>query len=106
MTATGPVSESHADAVASALEPYQWRRLRPELMGRMVLAASDRQQVRGLLLGVPGVAVGDWGPLEPADRADPRLTRLVEFLTAHRWTELSLGALCAQLLTLLDDRAG
>jgi hypothetical protein len=106
VTATDPRSESDVDAVASTVEPYQWRRFRPELLARAVLAANDRQHVRRLLVGIPRVAVGTWDPLDPADRDDPRLAGLVEFLSAHRWTGLSLSSLCRQLLALLDERSG
>ena len=106
MTATDPRIEPEARAVASALDPYQWRRFRPELLARAVLAANDRQHLHALLAGFPGVAVGTWNPLEPADRDDTRLTGIVEFLSAHRWTELNLTTLCRQLLALLDDGPG
>jgi hypothetical protein len=90
------------EAVASALQPYRWRGFRPELLARTVVAARDRQHLHGLLAGFPGVTAGAWAPLEPADRDDVRLPALVEFLSTHRWTELSLNALCRQLLALLD----
>jgi hypothetical protein len=96
-------AEAEAEAVCSALRPYQWRSFRPQLLARMVLAANDRQHLHTLLTGIPGGAVGTWEPLEPADRDDGRLSALVDFLSLHRWTELSLGALCRQLLALLDD---
>jgi hypothetical protein len=101
-----PTDDAAAEAVCSALRPYQWRSFRPELLSRAVLAANDRQHLHGLLTGVPGAAVGRWDPLELADRDDTRLTGLVEFLSSHRWTELSLSSLCRQLLTLLDDGPG
>jgi hypothetical protein len=103
VTMQRPTDDAVAEAVCSALHPYQWRSFRPELLARGVLAANDRQHLQGLLTGVPGAAVGGWDPLEPADRDDIRLTGLVEFLSAHRWTELTLGTLCRQLLSLLDD---
>jgi hypothetical protein len=106
VTTTDPPSEPEAQAVASALRPYQWRSFRPELLARAVLAADDRQHLRGLLAGVPGIAIGSWDPLEPADRDDPRLTGLLEFLFSHRWTGLSLNTLCRQLLAVLDDGPG
>jgi hypothetical protein len=106
VTATDPRSEPDVEAVASALEPYQWRSFRPELLARAVLAANDRQHVRRLLAGAPGVVLGPWDRLEPADRDDARLTVLVEFLSSHRWTGLSLNALCRQLLAVLDDGPG
>jgi hypothetical protein len=102
VTATDPRSRPEVQAVASALQPYRWRGFRPELLARTVVAANDRQHLRGLLAGFPGVTVGVWDPLEPADRNDVRLPGLVEFLSTHRWTELSLSTLCRQLLALLD----
>ena len=102
MTATNPASDA-VRAVASALQPYQWRRLRPELLARAVLAAADRQRLQVLLDGVAGATVGAWDLLQPAERDDPRLTGLVAFLSNSRWTELSLSALCRQLLAVLDD---
>jgi len=32
-----------------------------------------------------------------------RVSALVEFLVSHHWTELSLGVLCRELLTLLNN---
>src|SRR3954468_20161156 len=102
VTATDPKSRPEVQAVASALQPYRWRGFRPELLARTVVAANDRQHLCGLLADFPGVTVGAWDPLEPADRDDVRLPGLVEFLSTHRWTELSLSTLCRQLLALLD----
>jgi hypothetical protein len=95
------IDDAVAEAVCSALRPYQWRSFRPELLSRAVLAANDRQHLQGLLTDVPGAAVGQWDPLGLADRDDRRLTGLVEFLSTHRWTELSLSTLCRQLLAVL-----
>src|SRR3954451_3422544 len=97
-----PRSRAQAQAGASALQPYRWRDCRPDLLARTVVAANDRQHLRGLLDGFPGVTVGAWDPLEPADRDDVRLHGLVEFLSTHRWTEISLNTLCRQLLALLN----
>jgi len=102
VTATDPRSDPHVQAVAFALQPYQWRSFRPELLARAVLAANDRQHVYDLLAGVPGVVVGRWDPLEPADRLDPRVSMLVEYLNSRRWTELGLSTLCRELLALVD----
>ena len=106
MTATDPRRTSHVRAVATALEPYQWRSFRPELLARAVLAANDRQRLRRVLIGVPGAVVGTWDPLEPVDRDDARVPVLVEFLAAHRWTELSLSTVCRELIALIDDAPG
>ena len=103
MKGAGSRDERMVEAVRSALEPYQWRRFRPELLARSLLAARDRQLVLGLLRSVPGAAAGAWAALEPADRNDPRVTPLVGFLASHRWTELSLDAVCRELLARLDD---
>jgi hypothetical protein len=88
VTATDPRSRPEVQAVASALQPYRWRGFRPQLLARTVVAANDRQHLRGLLAGFPGVTVGAWDPLEPVDRDDVRLPGLIEFLSTHRWTEL------------------
>jgi hypothetical protein len=104
VTTTDPCSEELVEAASAALRPYQWRSFTPELLVRLLLAASDRQRVHGLLVGVPGAAVGTWDVLDPADRHDARVSVLVEFLMSHRWTELSLCALCRELLALLNSR--
>ena len=101
---TDPRDESPVEAACVALRPYQWRGLTPELFTRWVLAAGDRERVRRVLADVPGVALGSWGVLEPADRDDVRVGALVGFLVSHRWTELSLSTVCTQLLGLLDRR--
>jgi hypothetical protein len=104
VTTTDPRNEELVEAACAALRPYQWRSFTPELLARLLMAASDRQGVHGLLVGVPGAAVGTWDVLDPADRHDVRVSVLVEFLVSHHWTELSLGALCRKLLTLLNSR--
>ena len=104
MTTTDPRNEELVEAGCAALRPYQWRSFTPELLARLLLAANDRQRVDGLLVGVPGAAVGTWDVLDPADRHDARVSVLVEFLMSHHWTELSLCALCRELLALLDSQ--
>ena len=104
MTTTDPRNEELAEAACAALRPYQWRRFTPELLARLLLAASDRQRMHDLLVGVPGAAVGTWDVLVPADRHDVRVGFLVEFLVSHHWTELSLSALCRKLLALLNSQ--
>ena len=99
---TGSSKESLAEAARAALSPYQWRDFAPELLIRWVLAASDREHVHRLLVGVTGVELGPWDILEPADRDDVRVRALVGFLTCHRWRELSLRTVCTQLLGVLD----
>ena len=104
MTTTDPRSEELVEAVCAALRPYQWRGFTPELLARLLLAASDRQRIHGLLVGVPGAAVGTWDVLDPAHRHDVRVSVLVEFLASHHWTALSLCALCRKLLALLNSQ--
>ena len=104
MTTTDPRNEDLVEAASAALRPYQWRSFTPELLARLLLAASDRQRVHGLLAGVPGAAVGTWDVLDPADRHDVRLSVLVELLASRLWTERSLCALCRELLALLNSR--
>ena len=103
MTTTDPPNEVLVEAACAALRPYQWRSFTPELLARLLLAANDRQRTHGLLIGVPGAAVGTWDVLDPADRHDMRVSVLVEFLMSHHWTELSLCALCRELLGLLNS---
>ena len=88
-------------AMAGTLRPYPWRRFRPELLARSLLAAKDRHELSCLLTGMPGTAVGTWNELQPADRDDRRAAVLVQFLASHRWTELGLTALCGHLLAVL-----
>ena len=104
MTTTDPRNDELVEAACAALRPYQWRSFTPELLARLLLAASDRQRVHGLLVGVPGAAVGTWDVLDPADRHDVRVSVLVEYMLSHLWTERSLWALCRELLALLDSR--
>jgi hypothetical protein len=104
VTTTDPRSEELVEAACAALRPFQWRSFTPELLARLLLAASDRQRMHGLLVGVPGAAVGTWDVLDPADRHDLRVSVLVEFLVSHHWTELSLCALCRELLALLNSQ--
>ena len=104
MTTTDPRNDELVEAACAALRPYQWRSFTPELVARLLLAAGDRQGLRRLLVGVPGAVVGAWDVLDPADRDDPRVSVLVEFLMSHHWTQLSLCALCRELLALLDSR--
>jgi hypothetical protein len=102
VTARTPEEESVGAALCAALEPYPWRRLRPDLFARLVLAARDRQSLQAALDTVPGALVGSWAPLSPVPRDDARAAPLVEFLESHRWTESSLPALCRSLCGVLD----
>jgi hypothetical protein len=101
MTATSPRDGSSAAAVCAALAPYTWRKFTPERLARLVLAAHDRHVLAEMLDAVAGAEVGPWAPTEPTDADDPRLPALVEFLAAHRWTELTLRSLCVRLLAVL-----
>jgi hypothetical protein len=103
MTATSPRDGSRAAAVCAALAPYSWRNFTPERLARLVLAAHDRHALMGVLGAVAGADVGPWAPPEPADATDPRLPALVEFLSSHRWTELTLRNLCVRLLAVLHE---
>ena len=89
--------EAVVTALCDALAPYSWRRFTPGLLARIALAVRDRQELAAVLSGLPGAAVGSWERLEPADRADARVPRLVGFLAGLRWTEASLPATCATL---------
>jgi hypothetical protein len=96
------MNQTPAEVACAALRPYHWRGFTPDLLARWVLAARDREQVHRLLAEFSGAAVGAWDALVPADRDDVRVGALVRFLACHRWTELSLSTVCAQLLGLLD----
>jgi hypothetical protein len=50
---------------------------------------------------VPGAAIGDPGPVEPAERGDVRVEVLVDFLSGHRWRTLTLAAVGGHLLNEL-----
>jgi hypothetical protein len=100
VTAT-PSDESVVEAICAALAPYPWRRLTPERLARLVLAAGDRRRLEQLLGALPGVAVGAWERLEPTSPDDPRLEPLLAFLASHRWTELTLVTLCRRLVAVL-----
>jgi hypothetical protein len=89
--------EAVATALCDALAPYSWRRFTPGLLARIALAVRDRQELAAVLSGLPGAAVGSWERLEPADRSDERVARLVGFLVDLRWTEATLLATCATL---------
>jgi hypothetical protein len=105
VTARTPREESTA-AVIAALNPYTWRSFTSELLARRVVAACDRQDLADLLLEVIGSSVGPWhGPPEPADRSDPRVTSLVEFLESHPWRGLTLHTLSQLLVSILHDAA-
>src|SRR5690348_13257400 len=102
---TGRSMESVVEAACTALHPFQWRGFTPELLTRLVLAARDREQVNRLLADVPGAVGGVWDVLEPADRDDVRVAALAAVLSSHRWRQLSLSTVCAQLLGRLDGES-
>jgi len=93
--------EAVVAALSAALAPYPWRHFTPELRARFALAARDRQELAVVLSGVQGAAVGTWERLEPAERADVRVPRIVELLANLRWGELSLSAMCRDLVGVL-----
>jgi hypothetical protein len=89
--------------MAEMLRPYEWRSFRPELLARSFLAAKDRQELAAMLARVPGARAGAWEQWEPADPGDGRVAVLGDFLAGHRWTQLSLPALCGHLLAALGE---
>lgn len=101
MNARTPSDEAVIAALCAALAPYPWRRFTPELLARFALAARDRQELAAVLSEVQGAAVGTWWRLEPSARADARVPRVVEFLADLRWAELSLLAMCRNLVGVL-----
>jgi hypothetical protein len=96
------VEERQVAAVCAALEPYEWRSFAPPMLARCVLGALDRHRVLDLIAGVPGAAIADPAPVEPAERGDVRVEVLVDFLTHHRWRTLTLAAVGGHLLNELD----
>jgi hypothetical protein len=92
-----PSDDPVVAVLCTALAPYPWRRFTAGLLARFALAVRDRQELTAVLSGLPGVAVGSWERLEPADRSDERVARLVGFLADLRWTEATLLATCATL---------
>lgn len=98
---TPKAEEAVVAALCAALAPYPWRQFTPELLARFALAARDRQELATVLSEVQGAAVGTWKRLEPAERADARVPRIVELLGDLRWTEASLLATCRNLVGVL-----
>jgi len=101
VNARTPGDEAVVAALCAALAPYPWRRFTPELLARFALAARDRQELAAVLSEVQGAAVGTWERLEPTERSDARVPRIVEFLADLRWAELSLLAMCRNLVGVL-----
>jgi hypothetical protein len=101
VNARTPSDDEVIDALCAALAPYPWRHFTPELLTRFALAAYDRQELATVLAEVQGAAVGSWERLEPAERADVRVPRVVELLANLRWAELSLSAMCRDLVGVL-----
>jgi len=100
-----PREESMA-AITAALNPVTWRCFPSHLLARRVVAAHDRQNLVDLLRTVPGVTVGPWADLpEPADRNDPRVRVLVDFLDSRLWRGVSVRTLCRNLVTVLHEVA-
>ena len=96
-----PSDEALVAALCAALAPYPWRRFTPKLLARLALAARDRQDLAAVLSEMPGAAAGTWERLEPAERSDARVPRIVELLSDLRWAELSLAAMCRNLVGVL-----
>lgn len=92
-------------AIIAALNPLTWRCFPSQLLARRVVAAHDRKSLADLLLTVPGVAVGPWDLPEPADRHDPRVRVLVDFLDSRLWRGVSVHTLCRNLATVLHEVA-
>jgi hypothetical protein len=74
-------------AAAAALNPYQWRGLKTEMVVRLVIAAADG-----------GVGVG-----LPVPRDDLRVEPLLAVVSHVQWRTLSVDALCRLLLAALDE---
>lgn len=104
MAASTPREESMA-AIISALNPLTWRCFPSQSLARRVVAAHDRQNLADLLQSVPGTAVGPWADLPPADRHDPRVRVLVDFLDSRLWRGVSVRTLCRNLVTVLHEVA-
>jgi hypothetical protein len=77
--------------VRGALEPYQWHRVRPRLLARIVLGAVDRAGRSGREVAA--------GPV-PRDR---RIEELVRVLDGQSWRALTVPELCQRLLEALHD---
>lgn len=88
-------------ALRATLAPYPWRRLTPERLVRFALAARDQQNLAGVLSEVPGAGVGTWERLEPAERSDARVPRVVELLDDLRRADVSLLTMCRNLILSL-----
>lgn len=101
MSARTPSDEEVATALCEALAPYSWRRFTPEMLARFALAARDRKELAAALAKVQGAAIGTWQRLEPAERADARVPRIVESLADVRWAQTSLLATCRNLVGVL-----
>lgn len=98
-----PYEDARVAAACLALEPHPWRSQEPELIARRVLAASDREGLRTLLVRVPGAVVGTWSEMVPTEPDDLRVAALVWSLEAHRWKHLSLSSLCRWLVAVADQ---
>jgi hypothetical protein len=101
VSARTPRDDEVVATLCAALAPYPWRRFTPELLARLALAARDRQELAAVLSEVQGAAVGTWERLEPAERTDARVPRVVDFLADLRWAETSLLATCRNLVGVL-----
>ena len=89
-------------AVADALAPYPWREFTDRMLARRVVAAVDRYDLTVFVTGEPGTAVGDFGPVHPADPGDGRVEAVVRLLDHRRWRGSSLERLCAELVASIE----
>ena len=99
---TDDTDDARTSSVCAALRSREWRSLPPEEVVRVLVAARDRHRVEVLVSETDGTVAGDWHALSPADPDDPRVAPLTDFLADRPWRELSLSALVAELLDLLD----
>lgn len=95
-------ADPRAAAVIAEVAPYAWRGLTDAMLARRVVGAADRYSVVRLIHSVPGAAVGELHPLEPAASSDPRVRTLTASLRTRRWRDLSVDRVCAHLLAALD----
>jgi hypothetical protein len=95
-------ADPRVSAVTAELAPYAWRDLTERMLARRALAAADRYRVVRLIQSVPGAAVGEPQPTEPAENTDIRVDVLVRALEHRRWRGFSIERVCVDLLAALD----
>jgi len=99
---TDNAGDARTSTVRAALRSHRWRSLPPEEVVRVFIAARDRHRVEVLVDDTDGTVAGDWHDLCPVDADDLRVAPLTELLAERPWRELSLTALAAELLEMLD----